>query len=278
MKNIDGIYKTELNFTEEFNLNRHGMIEEIETEFNIIRLCIQEMGELDAEYHPMLDRILVMPLRKLLCENSSVLLNVCPDFKMPPLEGLQTVLEDEQVLIRPPYKVKEAAQWIPVGEWMKQSISWFKRDVNAMAEIMPSHTYESILKRMNNKKFKSLKLQFEGLYKKEQAEYKGEVLEVYYKLNPMDADANQKISEILDEIGYNRLSIYDFIKHMSDKRGAHIDVGHSLVVGLVNSKDFIGLTPIHYFAIQMIYAAKTQIPELAGYWAEMPELMTEEAC
>ena len=67
MENIDGIYKAELNFVEEFNLNRHGMIKEIETEFNIIRLCIQEMGELDAEYHPMLDRILVMPLRKLLC-------------------------------------------------------------------------------------------------------------------------------------------------------------------------------------------------------------------
>ena len=275
MENIDGVYKAELNFAEEFNLNRHGMIKEIETEFNIIRLCIQEMGELDAEYHPMLDRILVMPLRKLLCENSSVLLNVCPDFRMPPLEGLQTVLEDEQVLVRPPYKVKEVAQWIPVGEWMEQSISWFDRDVNKMAEIIPQYTYESILNKMNGKKFKSLKLQFEGMYDKKQVQFKGEVLEVYRKLNPADANANQKISEILDEIGYNRLSVYDFIKHMSDKRGAHIDVGHSLVVGLVNSKDVIGFTPIHYFAIQMIYAAKVQIPELAGYWVEMPELIIE---
>ena len=249
MENIDGIYKAELNFVEEFNLNRHGMIKEIETEFNIIRLCIQEMGELDAEYHPMLDRILVIPLRKLLCENGSVLLNVCPDFKMPPLEGLTTVIEDRQVLIRPPYKIKE---------------------------IIPQHTYESILNKMNGKKFKNLKLQFEEMYDKKQVQFKGEVLEVYRKLNPMDADANQKINEILDEIGYNRLSIYDFIKHMSDKRGAHIDVGHSLVVGLVNSKDAIGLTPIHYFAIQMIYAAKKQIPELAGYWAEMPELIIED--
>lgn len=275
MENIDGIYKAELNFVEEFNLNRHGMIKEIETEFNIIRLCIQEMGELDAEYHPMLDRILVMPLRKLLCENGSVLLNVCPDFKMPPLEGLTTVIEDRQVLIRPPYKIKEVSKWIPVRDWMEQSISWFDRDVNKMAEIIPQYTYESILNKMNGKKFKSLKLQFEGLYGKKQVKFKGEVLEVYCKLNSTDANANQKISDILDEIGYNRLSVYDFIKHMSDKRGAHIDVGHSLVVGLVNSKDVIGFTPIHYFAIQMIYAAKVQIPELAGYWVEMPELIIE---
>lgn len=276
MENINDKYKVELNFVEEFNLKRHGMIEEIETEFNIIRLCIQEMSELDAEYHSMLNRILVMPLRKLLCENSSVLLNVCPDFRMPPLVGFQITLEDEQVIVRPPYKVKEIAKWISVQEWLDQNISWFIRDVNSMAEILPESVYEGILNKLSGKKYKNFKSQFEGMYSKKQVEYKGEVLEVYCKQNPLDISANQKISEILDEIGYNKLSVYDFIKHMSDKRGAHIDVGHSLVVELVNGEDAIGLTPIHYFAIQMIYAAKIQIPELAGYWTEMPELMMEE--
>lgn len=37
MENFDDIYKTELNFVEEFNLSRAGMLKEIETEFNIIR-------------------------------------------------------------------------------------------------------------------------------------------------------------------------------------------------------------------------------------------------
>lgn len=276
MENINGKYKVELNFVEEFNLSRQGMIQEIETEFNIIRLCIQEMEELDAKYHPMLNRILVMPLRKLLCENSSVLLNVCPDFRMPPLEGFQITLDDEQVIVRPPYKVKNIVQWISVQEWLEQSISWFNRDVNSMAEILPQSTYKGILNKLSGKKYKNLKSQFEEIYSKKQVEYKGEILDVYCKQNPMDTSVNQKISEILDEIGYNRLSIYDFIKHMSDKRGAHIDIGHSLVVELINDKDAIGLTPIHYFAIQMIYAAKIQIPELAAYWTEMPELMTDE--
>ena len=36
--------------------------------------------------------------------------------------------------------------------------------------------------------------------------------------------------------------------------------------------DDLKLTPVHYFAIQMIYAARKQIPELSNYWKEMPEL------
>ena len=87
-KNIDNIYKAELNFVDEFNLKRHGMIMEIEQEFNTIKLCFQQTGLLDKQYQPMIDRIIVMPLRKLLCEESSVLLEVCPDFKMPPLLGM----------------------------------------------------------------------------------------------------------------------------------------------------------------------------------------------
>lgn len=89
MENIDDKYKAELNFVDEFNLIRNGMIKEI-----------------DTIYQPMLNRILVMPLRKLLYESNSVLLNVCPDFKMPPLAGFPITLEDSQVLVRPPYEIK----------------------------------------------------------------------------------------------------------------------------------------------------------------------------
>lgn len=47
MENVDETYSVELNFLDEFNLSRNGMIKEIKTEFNIIRLCLQEMAALD---------------------------------------------------------------------------------------------------------------------------------------------------------------------------------------------------------------------------------------
>ena len=43
VRNIDETYKTELNFVDEFNLSRNGMIKEIEQEFNIIRLCLDRL-------------------------------------------------------------------------------------------------------------------------------------------------------------------------------------------------------------------------------------------
>ena len=57
MRNIDETYKTELNFVDEFNLSRNGMIKEIEQEFNIIRLCLFESQELDEQYQSVLGTI-----------------------------------------------------------------------------------------------------------------------------------------------------------------------------------------------------------------------------
>ena len=83
-------------------------------------------------------------------------------------------------------------------------------------------------------------------------EYYKEAEEIYCRKNPTDDD---------------------FLKYMSDKRGTHVDVGHSLVVALINDTDKIGLTPVYYFALQMICAAKELIPELAENRSEMPDLI-----
>ena len=67
-------------------------------------------------------------------------------------------------------------------------------------------------------------------------EYYKEAEEIYCRKNPTDDD---------------------FLKYMSDKRGTHVDVGHSLVVALINDTDKIGLTPVYYFALQMILSSSS---------------------
>ena len=123
MRNIDETYKTELKFVDEFNLSRNGMIKEIEQEFNIIRLCLFESQELDEQYQSVMDRIIVMPLRKLLCEKASVLLNVCPTFKMPLLDGIEVRYDDGQHIVHTPLRTGRIQTWIPVEEWLKQNVS-----------------------------------------------------------------------------------------------------------------------------------------------------------
>lgn len=248
MRNIDETYKTELNFVDEFNLSRNGMIKEIKQEFNIIRLCLLESQELNEQYQSVLDRIIVMPLRKLLCEKASVLLNVCPTFKMPLLDGIEVRCGDGQHIVHTPLRIGSIQTWIPVEEWLKQNVSWFDRDVESIAQMLPKYSYEYILNKLTGK-FKGLKSEFISLYACEQVEYKGEVMDVYCKRYPKDEIKNQTIYDILEQIGYNKLSIYDYLKHISDKRGAHIDVGHSLVVELVNYPDNDRMTLIYYMGI-----------------------------
>lgn len=59
------------------------------------------------------------------------------------------------------------------------------------------------------------------------------------------------------------------LKHLSDKWGAHIDIGHFPIVEMVNAPITGVITPVLCIAIQTIWAVKHQVPELANYWPEM---------
>ena len=183
MRNIDETYKIEMNFVDEFNLSRNGMIKEIKQEFNIIRLCLLESQELNEQYQSVLDRIIVMPLRKLLCEKASVLLNVCPTFKMPLLDGIEVRCGDGQHIVHTPLRIGSIQTWIPVEEWLKQNVSWFEPFFYRNPCLYTS--YEYILNKLTGK-FKGLKSEFISLYACEQVEYKGEVMDVCCKRYPKD--------------------------------------------------------------------------------------------
>lgn len=262
----------ELNFISESNLSRNGMIKEIKTEFNIIRLCLSQMSELDGKYLSMLDRILVMPLRKLLCEKNSVLLKVVPNFKMPPLTGSIIDLHGKLKMISPSLSIEPTEKWLPVGEWLQKDIAYFDRTVNDLPDGFHEFVYRCIL----NKLKKSEKQNFEAMFRREVINYHGESSVVYIRVQPNNSTADNRIFNYLEQIGYNHLSIYNFLKHQSDKRGAHIDVGYCLVVEIINSPIYKKITMILWIAIQMIYAGKIQIPELENYWPEMP-IVVEEA-
>ena len=179
MRNIDETYKTELNFVDEFNLSRNGMIKEIKQEFNIIRLCLLESQELNEQYQSVLDRIIVMPLRKLLCEKASVLLNVCPTFKMPLLDGIEVRCGDGQHIVHTPLRIGSIQTWIPVEEWLKQNVSWFDRDVESIAQMLPKYSYEYILNKLTGK-FKGLKSEFVERFPE---------LSLFYRLSsPLDSE------------------------------------------------------------------------------------------
>lgn len=262
-------YKPELNFVTQFNLSRNGMILEIKEEFNILRLAFSQISELGDDYIEMLDRIMVMPLRKLLFENQhqSILLEVCPSFKMPKLDGFILNGDDKLTMVLPPYQNGNKKEWLEIEDWGKQLVAYFNKNEKDIPDVIWEDTYISIKNKLN----KIDKNCMDSFYEFSVIDFKGEMANVYVRRQPRLESDDSTIFELMYKSGYYSLSIYDFIKHLSDKRGAHIDFGIAPLVKMMNDSNR-NVTPIQCFALQLIYAAKKQIPELADYWPEFTEL------
>lgn len=261
-------YEQELNFITEFKLNRNGMLLELKKEFNIIRLVLTQMKELGADYKEMLDCIAVMPLRKILFENqhTSLIFELCPDFKMPVTSGRSFVGDDKLHFELAPYSFGKMENWISLNEWKNQKIAYFDKDVSDIPDFIQDTTFQLILNKLKNKQEKA---EFQQLFGSRGIEYKGEQIIGYGRVKPEDTASNHRIFELMKKAGYYDLTIYDFIKHLSDKRGAHIDMGIAPLIKIVNGDKSQMFTPIVCFGLQLIYAAKMQIPELKDYWPEM---------
>ena len=219
----------------------------------------------------MLDCIAVMSLRKVLFENQhkTLILELCPDFKMPVISGIHFEGNDKLHLELAPYKFGKMESWISLEEWANQKIAYFDKDVSDIPEFIPDMTFQLILNKLKNKQGK---IEFGQMFRKEKVEYKGEQIIGYKRNNPDDIASSHRIFELMKNAGYYDLTVYDFIKHLSDKRGAHIDMGISNLIKIINQDDQI-ITPIICFGLQLIYAAKMQIPELKDYWPEMSDII-----
>ena len=266
------MYKTELNFLTPFRLSRNGIILEITDEFNLMSWAMSQISALDAEDMEMMDKVIVTSLRKLLFENQhpSILLEVCPDFKLPPLKGNVIDGDDKLKMVLPPYDFSDESLWLDVKTWGEQKIAYYEKDVPDLPEGIPVDTFKCIKNRLKG----SEKNELEHLFILKTIQYKGENLDVYIRKNLEDESSSSKIFSLLTKAGYYHISIYDFIKHLSDKRGAHIDFDIVPLVKIINGRAKDGrITAVQWFAIHLIYAAKRQIPELSDYWPEMDNLV-----
>ena len=261
------IPKIELNFIEAQTLSRNGMIIEIKTEFDIIRFCLQNKdSNLSSE---MLDRIIIMPIRKLLCEKESVLLKVCPKFKMFPLDGQDMNFEDGFHMISSPLGFKKRAEWLTMDEWRNQKIAYFDRTVADFSGWMTKYVYDAVCNSLKGED----RRKFESLVQKNDVNNNGNIYEGYVVVNETFKD---QVYSFMENAGYNTLTLYNFIKHISDKRGAHIDTIYSIFISGLNESGNNRMTIVECIALQMILAAEVQIPELNDYWPDSLKIIKIE--
>lgn len=268
MKSIE----PELNFTDEFTLSRNGIAREIEADFDTIRLCLDLRGRY-PDKREVFNRIIAMPLRKLLCERTgdSALERLCPGFKMFPLDGHDSNLQNNLHVIRPPLGFQKESTWLPLEAWKKQIVAYFSRTENDFSGWLTSYAYNGI---RNNLKGRD-KTDFES-YMQSEVALVGDEPSNGYGLKDNTPEGRARTYALMEKAGYNQLTIYDFIKHFADKKSAHIDQAVSILVSIVNQPGRGDFNLLECIGLQLIIAAKKQIPELNDYWPQAEDPTEEE--
>ena len=268
MKSIE----PELNFTDEFTLSRNGIAKEIEADFDTIRLCLDLRGRY-PDKREVFNRIIAMPLRKLLCERTgdSALERLCPGFKMFPLDGHDSNLQNNLHVIRPPLGFQKESTWLPLEAWKKQIVAYFSRTENDFSGWLTSYAYNGI---RNNLKGRD-KTDFES-YMQSEVALVGDETSNGYGLKDNTPEGRARTYARMEKAGYNQLTIYDFIKHLADKKSAHIDQAVSILVSIVNKPGQGDFNLLECIGLQLIIAAKKQIPELNDYWPQAEDSTEEE--
>lgn len=268
MKSIE----PELNFTDEFTLSRNGNAKEIEADFDTIRLCLDLRGRY-PDKREVFNRIIAMPLRKLLCERTgdSALERLCPGFKMFPLDGHDSNLQNNLHVIRPPLGFQKESTWLPLEAWKKQIVAYFSRTENDFSGWLTSYAYNGI---RNNLKGRD-KTDFES-YMQSEVALVGDEPSNGYGLKDNTPEGRARTYALMEKAGYNQLTIYDFIKHLADKKSAHIDQAVSILVSIVNKPGQGDFNLLECIGLQLIIAAKKQIPELNDYWPQAEDPTEEE--
>lgn len=268
MKSIE----PELNFTDEFTLSRNGIAKEIEADFDTIRLCLDLRGRY-PDKREVFNRIIAMPLRKLLCERTgdSALERLCPGFKMFPLDGHDSNLQNNLHVIRPPLGFQKESTWLPLEAWKKQIVAYFSRTENDFSGWLTSYAYNGI---RNNLKGRD-KTDFES-YMQSEVALVGDEPSNGYGLKDNTPEGRARTYALMEKAGYNQLTIYDFIKHLADKKSAHIDQAVSILVSIVDKPGQGDFNLLECIGLRLIIAAKKQIPELNDYWPQAEDPTEEE--
>ena len=139
----------EVNFLTTEKKARREIIRAIEAEFDFIRMCQGMIKPFGFQAKQSLDRFIALSLRKLLCDESSMLKTVCPDFKMPPLSGKLFECPGEHnemqlYEIQPDIRVKPQSEWILLDAWLNEKIAWIDKGVNEIPDFYDDRFFERI--------------------------------------------------------------------------------------------------------------------------------------
>ncbi len=257
----------EVNFlTEDDRMSGDSLCRVIKTEFDLIRSWQGMATIFGYEARRVLDNYIALSLRKLLCDKDSLILKVCPNFKMPPLVGNEFRCPGENnemklVEINTNIRIKPESEWMALDLWLNQKIAWLEKDVTSIPDAYSNRFYSLLAQKLATNKFTDLfECRFDGADR------------IWYLKNPQSD--KQKVYDILKDKGYYDLTIRTLIKHIADKNGAHLDDKKSVWVRMANQSSEMNTSAISAFATHMMYATTKQVDGISNYFV-VPLMMED---
>ena len=257
----------EVNFlTEDDQMFGDNLCRVIKTEFDLIRSWQGMATTFGYEARTVLDNYIALSLRKLLCDKESLILKICPNFKMPPLDGNEFRCPGENdemklVEIHTNIRIKPEAEWMVLDEWLNQKIAWIEKNVTNIPDAYSNRFYSLLASKLATQKFTDLfECRVDGTDR------------IWCLKNPQSD--KQKVYDILKDKGYYDLTIRTLIKHIADKNGAHLDDKKSVWVRMANQSSEMNISAVSAFATQMMYAATKQVDGLRDYFV-VPLMMED---
>ena len=248
----------EVNFLTEEKLSRAGAIQAIEAEFKLIQLWQSMSLSFGSQARDILDCFMALSLRKMLCDEDSILLKLCSDFKMPKLQGHIFSMPDMKLTeIHPQNEIAPRDEWVPVTDWLKQKIAWIDKGISDIPDSYEDSFFRAIVERIGDRH------QFETLFECVESSSSNKTIKTWVIKDKIKG--KERAFELLKNKGYYDLTIRKMIKHIADKNGAHIDDKSSLWVRVANTAEDHRYSAISIFASQMICAAANQISELSQF-------------
>ncbi len=257
----------EVNFlTEDTVLVGDSAISAIKAEFDLIQLWQCMILPFGFQAREVLDRFMALSLRKLLCDNRSLLKMICPTFRMPPLNGQILNIPGEKgeiklIEIHPTLEITPQSEWLPLKDWLDEKIAWIKKDASDIPDVYEDGFFKKIVSRLGDN-------DFERLFKPKTIRCDESEMKIWELIDK--TEGRQQAYSILKSNDYYDLSIRGMIRHIADKQGAHLDKGNSTWIRMANSSSEDGHSAISVFSTQMMYAAAKQIKGLENYYFRYP--------
>lgn len=266
----NGILRYEVNFLTLESIRGDNIVQAIESEFDFVQLCQSMIMPFGAQARDYLNRFIALSLRKLLCDDNSLLKRKCPGFKMPPLEGDHFDCPGENNDLRiheihPDIRIKPQNEWIPLNTWLETKIAWIDKGIDDIPTAYSHRFFLNLKEMISNARFTNCFIEHE-------TEMDGKMVRIW-KVKPQ-REFRETVYSILKEKGYYDLTIKRMIKYFADKQGAHLDDKESTWYNLANSGKNKRYSAVSAFATHMIYAATHQIDDLKDYLLINPQLET----